>query len=535
MSKACRLALISYFCCLAGIRAQDGYERQPGFDVLHYDLALTVSDSSNFVHGVTTISGRLRQGDRSALHLDFKQMSVANIWIARRLAAFEYDGHTVTVALPAGYGSGDTLELRITYSGEPKDGLIMRPNKFGRRAIFADNWPNRASFWFPGIDHPSDKARVDFHITVPARYTVVANGQLQEVRALDQTRKTWHWREITPIPTYCMVFGAAEFATGSFPTEVAPAVSYYVFPEEAAHAQQNFGRVPEMMKFFATMIGDFPYGKLALVQSATRFGGMENASAIFFAENSFGKERSLEGTTAHEIAHQWFGDAVTPGNWRHLWLSEGFATYGEALFYEHVDGQENFHAQMAAGRETYLQFAQQQPAGPILDTTITDYMQLLNANNYSKGAWVLHMLRQTVGDENFQQGLRTYYDRYRHGNATTDDFRTVMEEVSGESLALFFKQWLEQPGHPHIRAEWQWLPGRAGVEMTLRQTQENYFFRLPLEIGWQAGEERGLARTVMAQREHKTFIKTPGIPDQIMIDPNVRALMTFECKEAGAH
>jgi aminopeptidase N len=209
-------------------------------------------------------------------------------------------------------------------------------------------------------------------------------------------------------------------------------------------------------------------------------------------------------------------------------LSEGFATYGEALFYEHAEGREKFREKMAAFRETYLQFAQQQTPEPILDSTITDYMELLNANNYSKAAWVLHMLRQVVGDKEFWQGLRTYYDRYRHGNATTEAFRAVMEEVSGVSLAWFFKQWLEQPGHPHVQAEWQWMPARGGVAMRLRQTQKKYFFRLALGIGWQAGEEEGLTRMEMTQREQEIFIKAPRIPDRITLDPNVTALLTHE-------
>ncbi|MGH7496835.1 MAG: M1 family metallopeptidase [bacterium] len=528
MSRARRLALIPLLGFSLCTRAQDLYVRQPGFDVLQYELAVAVNDSNNYIHGEATIIAKLGPAAPAELRLDLKQMSVASVWIGQHMAPFEHDRHALNIALPASHALGDTLQLRIAYSGEPNDGLIMRDNKFGRRTIFADNWPDRASFWFPGIDHPSDKAKIDFRISVPAHYTVVANGQMLEVQELRQNRKSWHWRESTPIPTYCMVFGAAEFSTGTFAAEAAPAVDYYVYPEEAPHAQENFGRVPEMMRFFTKKIGDFPYQKLALVQSATRFGGMENASVIFFSENSFGKARGLEGTTAHEIAHQWFGDAVTPANWRHLWLSEGFATYGEALFYEHVEGQEKLREKMAACRETYLRFAQQQPRGPILDSTISNYMELLNANNYSKAAWVLHMLRQVVGDEEFWQGLRTYYDRYRHGNATTAGFLAVMEEVSGASLGWFFKQWLEQPGHPHVQTGWQWEPGLGSVAMSLKQTQKQYFFRLPLEIGWQAGEEKGLVRVEMTQREHEIFIKMPRIPDRVTLDPNVTALLTHE-------
>ena len=515
-----------FWCWPAAAWAQDGYLRQPGFDVLHYDLGVAVSDSGSRIRGEAAIKFVLREGDHSALRLDLKHMEVSRLALAQQGLAFQYDGNAITVAVPPQYKTGDTLHVQIDYAGAPQDGLIIRNNKFGRRGIFADNWPNRASFWFPAIDHPSDKAAVDFHISAPEHFTVVANGKLLKVEAPDASERIWHWRERAPIPTYCMVFGAADFTTGVFDVEAALPVSYYVFPENAAAARQDFGRVPAMMEFFTQKIGAFPYEKLALVQSATRFGGMENAGAIFFAENSIGAARSIEGTAAHEIAHQWFGDAVTPANWRHLWLSEGFATYGEALFYEHAEGVEKFREKMAARRETYLQFAQQKP-GPILAATTTDYVQLLNANNYSKGAWVLHMLRQVVGEEEFWRGLRAYYTRFRHGNATTEDFRAVMEEASGDSLAWFFQQWLEQPGYPHVEVAWQWLPERAGVEIVLRQTQAEYFYRLPVEIAWQAGREQGLARIEMKQREHQAFFATPRPPQHLTVDPHVKALLTF--------
>ncbi len=526
-------ALLLIFCTAA--RTQDGYVRQPGYDVWHYDLALDISEHGNDVRGEATIRIVVRESNSSELRLDLKKMSVAAVRIAQQALPFKYDGYTLAVVLPAGYKSGDTLQLAISYSGTPQDGLIIRNNKFGRRVMFADNWPDRASFWFPAIDHPSDKATVDFRLTVPAHLTVVANGLLQEVRASRPEHKTWHWRERTPIPTYCMVFGAAEFAVGSLAPGTSFPVSYYVFPEEAAHAQQNFGRVPEMIDFFTKRIGEFPYEKLALVQSVTRFGGMENASVVFFAENSFGKDLNFEGTTAHEIAHQWFGDAVTPAGWQHLWLSEGFATYGEALFYEYTDGPEKFREKMAARRETYLQFAQQHPHGRVLEAGITDYMQLLNASNYSKGAWVLHMLREFVGEENFWLGLRTYYARFRNDNATTDDLLVVMEEVSGDSLKWFFKQWLEQPGHPQVQISWQWHPLASSLEVTLRQTQEEHYDRLPIEIGWQAGSENGLEHMEMVQSEQKMRIKAPRMPDRIVVDPQVKTLMAFKLMDAGAN
>lgn len=377
-------------------RISDGYLRQAGFDVLHYNLSLSVSDTNNVIHGQSVITVRRLDLNDSTLTLDFANMTVTAARIGETKTKFSSRAGQIEIFLPPRL---DTLNLTIQYSGVPKDGLYIRKNKFNRRTFFADNWPDRARYWFPGIDHPSDKATVEFHITAPERYAVVANGRLEQERHNLNGTRTWTWREHAPIPTYCMVFGVAEFAVLHLGEAENIPVSYYVFPGDAAVAKQSFGRTEQILQFFTKNIGPYPYEKLALVQSSTRFGGMENASAIFFAESALGSSRT-EGTSAHEIAHQWFGDSVTEADWHHLWLSEGFATYFEALFYEHADGEAAFREEMQRNRDSYLNFAQGKLT-PILDTTVTNYFDLLNANNYPKAAWVLHTLRHFVGAESF--------------------------------------------------------------------------------------------------------------------------------------
>ena len=503
-------------------RATDGYLRQSGFDVLHYNLRLSVADTNNVIHGKALLTVHRRDTQDTTLALDFKNMTITAIRVGAQAARFQAGGEQVEVDLPRGI---DTLILAIEYRGEPMDGLYIQPNKFQRRTIFADNWPDRARNWFPGLDHPNDKATVEFHITAPERYTVVANGQLEREQHNLNGTKTWSWRERTPIPTYCMVFGAAEFAVLHLgETENVP-VSYYVFPGDAPVAGKSFGRTAQMLQFFSANIGAYPYEKLALVQSSTRFGGMENSSAIFFAESLLGSPHA-EGTTAHEIAHQWFGDSVTAADWHHLWLSEGFATYFAALFYEHSDGAAAFREKMRRHRESYLEFSRKKST-PILDTTITNYFDLLNGNNYPKAAWVLHMLRNQTGDENFWRGIREYYQVYKNGNALTDDFRRIMERAGGESLDWFFHQWLRQPGHPVIKYDWRWLPKEKMIALTLRQTQPGTFFRLPLEIEIAGNSGKTRQKIRMEKPEAKFRLPQNKMPKQISLDPDGKILMTI--------
>lgn len=502
-------------------RITDGYTRQVGFDVLHYNLSLSLSDTNNVIHGKAVITVRRLDLSDSTLTLDFTNMTVTAARIGEAATKFSPDAGQIEIFLPPRL---DTLNLTIQYHGEPKDGLYIRQNKFQRRTFFADNWPDRARHWFPGIDHPADKATVEFHITAPERYTVVANGRLEQERHNLNGTQTWSWRASAPIPTYCMVFGAAEFAVLHLGEAANVPVSYYVFPGDAAVAKESFGRTEQILQFFSENIGPYPYEKLALVQSSTRFGGMENASAIFFAEAALGSPRT-EGTSAHEIAHQWFGDSVTEADWHHLWLSEGFATYFEALFYEHADGEAAFRDEMRRNRDSYLNFAQKKLT-PILDTTVTNYFDLLNANNYPKAAWVLHTLRHHIGTENFWQGIREYYKTHRDGNALTDDFRRIVERVSGEELGWFFNQWLRQPGHPEIKMEWRWLPKEKSVELALRQIQAGTFFRLPLEIEIISAGEKARHTVWMEETEARLKLPHGKKPERIVLDPEEKILMT---------
>jgi aminopeptidase N len=320
-----------------------------------------------------------------------------------------------------------------------------------------------------------------------------------------------------------MVFGAAEFAVLHLGETLNVPVSYYVFPGDATMAKKSFGRTEQMLQFFSENIGPYPYEKLALVQSSTRFGGMENASAIFFAETALGSQRT-EGTSAHEIAHQWFGDSVTEADWHHLWLSEGFATYFAALFFEYADGKAAFQKVMRRHRERYLEFARNNHR-PILDTTVTNYFELLNSNNYPKAAWVLNMLRHEVGEQNFWAGIREYYQIYKNRNALTDNFRQVMEKVSGKALEWFFQQWLWQPGHPSVKLNWHWQPKEKSILISFRQIQEGTFFRLPLELEIVSTQNTTRHTVWMESTETSVTLPQSEKPQQVILDPEEKILM----------
>jgi aminopeptidase N len=257
---------------------------------------------------------------------------------------------------------------------------------------------------------------------------------------------------------------------------------------------------------------------------------MENSSNIFFDEKAFNGSGRLEPTVAHEIAHQWFGDSVTEADWHHLWLSEGFATYFGHLFFERADGRDRFVKMMIADKESYLNQYARDPR-PVYDPTITDLFKLLNANNYQKGAWLLHMLRHVMGDEKFFDGIRDYYRTYRDRNALTKDLERIMEMHAGRQLDWFFREWFSEPGYPIYEAAWRWDEGAKELRLRIIQKQEKTVFIMPLDVEIKLG---GTSRREVIQaneREQAFSFKLDHKPDSVAIDPDEWVLKVLNLKE----
>jgi hypothetical protein len=334
-------------------------EYSTNVDALHYDIRLTLPSAGAVIEGTTEIQLALSAAAPDTLALDFTGLSVTTVTVNGTPTRFARDAGKLMIPVPPARGRTRRIRVAIAYRGTPDDGLIIRNNVHGHRTAFADNWPNRARFWFPSLDHPADKATAAFTILAPPGWDVVANGRRTgppvDIRASDgAVHRRYQWRIAEPISTYNMVFGAADFQVATAgrvcrTTRRCVDVTTWVFPESAGTAAASFRR-QAMVEYFSQLIAPFPYETLAHVLSSTRFGGMENATAIFYDEQPLADGRNIESTVAHETAHQWFGDSVTEADWPDLWLSEGFATYFGALFFEHADGVDAFRQIMEASR-----------------------------------------------------------------------------------------------------------------------------------------------------------------------------------------
>ena len=508
---------------------------QNNIDVLHYKFNIGLNDVSDTIYGVAEIKVRFLQPvnevsfDLTNAKDKGKGMKVGKLQ-GSYIRGTIYKEESFRILLSQNMNIGDTATFVISYSGIPADGLIISKTKYGHRSFFGDNWPNRGHNWIPCHDDPADKATVEFIVTAPEHYQVVANGVQVEETSLGNSFKLTHWKEDTPISTKVMVIGAADFAVnlagivnGNIP------VYSWVYPENKDKGFYDYAQANEILEYYITHIGPYGYKKLANVQSKTRFGGLENANTIFYSENSVSGTRKSEGLLAHEIAHQWFGNMATEKSFGHLWLSEGFATYFTILYFENKYGKDTAIKMLKEDRSQVIDFSKETNK-TIVDTEETDYMKLLNANSYQKGGWVLHMLRCELGDSVFWRSIRKYYATYAGSVADTRDLQKVFEEVSGKNLNQFFDQWLYTTGQPDLDITWQYDAIGKFVNVDVKQQQKNAFnFPLSLKIN---SSRTGKKEKIFVKEAAASFkIKVDQKPTSIIVDPDTELLMKSSIKE----
>ena len=514
---------------------------RPGIDVTDYSLTLDLPERGATIDGRAVLTVR-RWSPVDTLVLDLVGLRVDSVLVGDKPATFSRTDSTLRI--PISRAARDSFLVAVRYSGEPKDGLIIRTDSTGRWTAFGDNWPNRARNWIPRIDHPSDKATVTWTVRAPSDRRVVANGELVEetplpTRAGAVPRTLTRWREDRPIAVYLMVIAAAPLVyydlgrdgcgAGEFSSCVRQSV--YVFPEAREFLPGPFSHSPEIVRLFSELVAPFPYEKLAHLQSSTRYGGMENAGAIFYADAPFRRRTMGPGVIAHETAHQWFGDAVTEREWSHVWLSEGFATYFAELWVERFAGDSAFRADMRGLRDQIVK-APEVASRPVIDTTQTDLMKLLNTNSYQKGGWTLHMLRSLVGDSAFFRGIRAYYLANRHSTALTDDLRRAVEATSGRPLGWFFDQWLRRPGYAEVATSWRYDASQRRVVATITQGTRFGAYRFPLTVAVTDASGRERRSTIEVPPAATSTVAVPleldAAPRLVNFDPDVRVLGTFQ-------
>lgn len=522
---------------LVEVRA-DTYPKNPRVDVINYRFALELQDQDDRISGTADVDLRFVAESETSLRFDLtnrdnatgRGMMVSAVLADGASLAFTHRDNALTITLPRRFEKDQLWRLQIAYAGVPVSGLKIANNRHGDRTFFSDNWPDKARHWLPTVDHPYDKATSEMVVTAPAHYQVVSNGLLVEETDLTGGRRRTYWRQSVPIAPWLYVLGVASFAVQHVDTFQGKAIQTWVYAQDRDAGFYDFA-VPtrDVLEFYSDKVGPFSYEKLANVQSNSVSGGMEAASAIFYSEGSVTGDRSVRwrNVVIHEIAHQWFGNAVTESDWDDVWLSEGFATYFTLLYIEHAYGRDEFLSGLEASRQRVIEFDKQRPDYRVVHDNLSDMSQVTTGQIYQKGAWILHMLRGMVGDEAFWAGIRSYYRAHQDGHATTADFRGEMERASGRDLRVFFDQWLTRGGLVRLDGDWSYRADTGTLAIRLAQRDGARLFAMPLQVGvYAAGSTTPTITTVrLSEASHEFQIAIGQRPDLVVLDPNHFVLM----------
>ena len=516
--------------------SKDPYPKNPNIDILNYSFELHLNDSNNIIYGVANIKLNIKPSEKN-VRLDLisqnnsgNGMAVKKVLFNGNEISYSHLNDEININTEnVKYSSSDVITIK--YSGIPITGLIIGPNMHGDRTFFSDNWPNKARNWLPLVDHPYDKSTSEFIIIAPDHYQVISNGLLVEESNLDNNLKKTHWRQSVPISCWLYAIGVAEFAVDYVDYFEGKSIQTWVYKQDRDKGFYDF-KVPtkHTLEFFSDYVGPFAYEKLANVQSNSVKGGMESATAIFYSDVSVTGDRSTRwrNVIIHEVAHQWFGNCVTEYDWDDVWLSEGFATYFTLMFREHAYGRDDFVQGLLNAKDRVFDFYEKDKNASIVHDNLKDMKDVLTYSlQYQKGAWVLHMLRNYVGEEAFRKGIRNYYNKYFNSNTTTEEFKAEIENASGLDLDTFFNQWLYNGGNIVLDGAWKYDSKRKQIYVEIDQVQnDGYYFEMPLEIGL-VFDDNNLYKieTINLEKSNRRYyISSEYKPINIIIDPNTKLL-----------
>jgi aminopeptidase N len=521
----------------------DKYPKNHAIDILHYKFELTLTDLSDEILGKASIRILFKTGDSKKIRLDLvnktearkgKGMVIDSVYCPSHRIRFSHSNDEVFLIFDTPPVKDDKLEINIIYGGIPAGGLKIGPTKYGHRSFFNENWPNMARHWLPAVDHPYDKATSEFLVKAPSKYKVVSNGLLQEETHLDTNYTLTHWKQSVPVSPWLFVLGVAEFAVQMVGEFEGKSIQTWVYPQDRDAGFLDFSYpTKEVLSFYSSYVGPFAYEKLANIQAASVGGGMETSSAIFYGENLVtGKpdNKRLEDVVIHELAHQWFGNAVTESTWDDAWLSEGFATYFTLLYQEYAYGHQEYINRLKLAKKRIDNYTKTDSTFSIISDRSAESGIVTNILTYQKGAWILHMLRHKVGHVAFKNGIQAYYKKYFNSTATTDDFRAEMEKASNKDLSTFFKQWLYQPEPLKIKTSYVYNETSQELQLQIEQiSSTGILFEFPLELEIYQPQMNGTTFHEFDLREKTTLLKIPmkQSPGGIKFDPRSILLATF--------
>ena len=513
------------------------YAPDRNVDIEHIIIDVTPDFNNSSIEGLTTIKFKPIAKALAELKLNASDLLVSSVTSSVKLAGYNVTKDDITVTFESGIESGCEATVTIKYQAQPKEGLYFRTPKQGYAAgdihMFSQGESHSHRFWFPSYDYPNERSTSEVICHVPADYTVLSNGRLvSEQLDADSGLKAVRWLQEKPHVNYLIALVAGKFEKIEGRHRDIP-LAFYTTPSNIQYAQSSFADTAEIMDYFEKEIGiDYPWDKYYQVCTKDFVaGGMENTSLTILTDRTlfsdeFENIRSSEMLVSHEMAHQWFGDYVTCKDWSHLWLNEGFATYYEQLY----DGFKNGRDQMLFSlyQQAKSITRRTDESRPIVLKAYEDSGEQFDYRNYAKGGWVLHMLRCQLGEDLYRKCIKTYLERYGLSSVVTEDFISVIEELSGRSYDRFFDQWVRLGRFPELEISYNWSAKDALAKVSVRQAQEPlndiYIYYFPAKIRFIVDGNNIDKEVTVDSKEHDFYFPLPGKPDIVRFDPDLTLL-----------
>jgi aminopeptidase N len=497
-------------------------DNQKSFDIKSYDLKFDFNFSDSSFSGESVVTLQSIVSALSQVHLDLGSKSifgrtanrVDSIFITGKPVTYTHNDTTLLINLDRKYGFNEQLSIKIYYRCKIDNFYLMLSNKNNRNLIFNISEPFGARFWFPCKDYPEDKAdSVRVTVTVPSSYSAASNGRLEKVSE-SNGKKTFYWIEKYPIATYLISLAIYPYIVYQdyyrYTQNDSMQIINYVIPEDTASFGQIRNIITKILGFYEGLYGEYPFRTEKYGNAQVDFsGGMENQTIT-----SLGLWNDY--VLAHEMAHSWFGDAVTCKDFHNIWLNEGFATYSTAVYMEKTKSKNDFLAEMTARK--YF------GNGTIYRDDLNDDMSIFfEGLVYSKAAWVLHMLRYVIGETSFFSMMKNYYNANKYSTADENTFKTECEKAYGNSLSWFFNEWIHQEYYPTYKYSWQQIKLGANYQVSLSVEQTppaTYIYKMPVDITFKTGTwDTTIVVWDSLQTQKFSFILSKSI-DSVFLDRN---------------
>jgi len=506
------------------------FAQDKNIDVQNYSIDLDLSNNFkgplNYAFDAKTVIKVKALSDISSLSINAIEHSLQINSVSGAATSFSHFDDILNINLDRVYTFNEEFEISISYAHK---NLFDTAIYAGKGIMYTDCEPEGARSWFPCKDFPDDKATFEIKAKVPANVLFGSNGLLIDSTS-DGIFTNYTWKTDLQTATYLAVFVASNDyklreITWEVPgtRQVIPVRFYYQSTDDVKKLDLMISRVPKMLDYFSGVFGNYPFEKLGLatVDSHFPWGGMENQTLITLCPNCW-----TDDLLAHEIAHQWFGDLISPSQWSDIWLNEGFATYSETIWAESTDGIGKYKALNKYNADSYLIT---NPHRAIYnrswDTLLPSNDTLFNvAMTYNKSGAILYMLRYVLGDDMFFRFVKSYATdpNLMFKNISTNEFVKLVSEYAGKDMTWFFDQWLYRPNHPIYNNKYQIIEEDNGwkVKFKITQTQREGFFKMPIEIQVNSGKSVQFFKFNNDYNNQVFEIKLKDEPDDVIFDPN---------------